>query len=459
MKKGQVKMYVCGVTVYDGCHLGHARAYVAFDIIYRFLEYKGYKVIYVQNFTDVDDKIINRARKELKELIAHRSSLKGKEDNLKKKVREISRRYIKAYFTVMDKLNVKRAGYYPKATENIKGMIRMIETLIDKGFAYEAAGSIYFQVSKFKTYGRLSRRPQDEMVNVCRIDKDKRKKNPLDFALWKRSKPDEPSWPSPWGEGRPGWHIECSVMSQKYLGETLDIHGGGSDLVFPHHENEIAQSEASTGKPFVRYWMHNGFVTINKEKMSKSLGNIFTLKELFQKYSPAVTRLFLISTHYRSPIDFSPQRLEDARRKWERITICLEKGPARFPKKRVVHSKIKNFISRFENCMNDDFNTAGAIGVIFELVGLINKEFGKNNPEEKLIQTGYQELTEMLGVLGLPTKIVKKIDDKDIEGLIKKRNEARLAKDWVLADDIRQDLKKRGIILEDSQKETKWRKF
>ncbi len=482
LKKDRVNMYVCGVTVYDDCHLGHARAYVAFDIIYRYLDYKGYKVNYVQNFTDVDDKIINRAREELKKCKMQNAKCKIEEGFLKEKVKEISQRYIKAYFEVMDKLNIKRAGKYPRATGNMPGIIGMIEGLLAQGFAYEAGGSVYFQVGKFKNYGRLSRRGRNEMTNISRIEKDKNKRNPLDFVLWKKSKPDEPSWASPWGGGRPGWHIECSVMSQKYLGETLDIHGGGSDLIFPHHENEIAQSEAYTGKTFVRYWLHNGFVTINKEKMSKSLGNIFALKDLFEKYPPEVIRLFLISTHYRSPIDFSGERLEEAKRRWERISICLEKAPAKLPKKKIAYPKVKKFISRFEKCMDDDFNTAGAIGVIFELIGLINKEFKRDNPDRKLIKAGYRGLSEILEVLGLPTKVVKiyqgvrggevynghknlpasvtvqKVDE-DVMELIDKREKARLNKDWALADKIRQDLKKRGIILEDSKEGTKWRKI
>jgi len=479
LKKGKVSMYICGVTVYDDCHLGHARAYVAFDVIYRYLEYKGYKVKYVQNFTDVDDKVINRAREELKKIKNHpekfrefpglsprnlskipegKSKIKIEEDALKEKVKEISQRYINAYFEVMDKLNIKRATKYPKATKSIRDMIEMIEGLIDKGFAYEVNGSVYFAVDKFKSYGKLSRRPRDEITNISRIDKDKNKKNPLDFALWKKSKPDEPAWPNPWGEGRPGWHIECSVMSQKNLGETLDIHGGGSDLIFPHHENEIAQSEAYTGNPFVRYWLHNGFVTIDKEKMSKSLGNIFALKDIFEKYNPEVIRLFLISTHYRSPIDFSLERLEETKRKWERISICLERRPSPLPKKKISHPETEKLISRFEECMDDDFNTAGAIGVLFELVGMINKGFDKDKPDEKLINSGYQALNRMLEVLGLPNKVSRKTD-KEVEDLIRQREEARQAKNWALSDKIRNDLKEKGVILEDSKEETKWRRI
>ena len=507
LKKGRVDMYVCGVTVYDDCHLGHARAYLAFDVICRYLEHKGYKVNYVQNFTDIDDKIINRARSELRSIhspqsiIAHRQGTNGqsiewtesqsvkvsegqkavnrKDGYLKEKVKEISQRYIKEYYEVMGRLNIKRAGKYPRATGNMPGIIGMIESLVDKGFAYEAGGSVYFQVDKFKNYGCLSRRGRNEMTNISRLEKDKNKRNPLDFVLWKKSKPDEPSWASPWGKGRPGWHIECSVMSQKYLGETLDIHGGGSDLIFPHHENEIAQSEAYTGKTFVRYWLHNGFVTINKEKMSKSLGNIFTLKDLFEKYPPEVVRLFLISTHYRNPIDFSPEGLEDTWLKWRRINKCLHKIDLqginiqkRPPKKRIRHSELKNFISRFENYMDDDFNTAGALGVVFELVGLINKEFERDKIDKEFRTLTYQMLGKFLEVLGLP-KQVQFYDeysnlngrltvyrpDAEIENLIKERNKARLAKEWGLADKIRQDLKKRGIILEDSQKGTKWRKI
>ncbi len=451
LKKGRVNMYVCGVTVYDDCHLGHARAYVAFDVIRRYLEDKGYKVNYIQNFTDIDDKIINRAREEV-------ASSGDKKADLKEKVKEISERYIKSYFEVMDKLNIKRADKYPKATENIPEMIQMIKILIDRGFAYEVDGNVYFAVENFKNYGKLSRRPRDEMANISRIEKDENKKSPLDFALWKKSKPDEPAWPDPWGEGRPGWHIECSVMSQKNLGETLDIHGGGSDLIFPHHENEIAQSEAYTGKPFVRYWLHNGFITINKEKMSKSLGNIFALKDLFGKYPPEVVRLFLISTHYRSPIDFSPDKIEEARKKWERISICLEKKPAVIPEKRVNYLDTEKLFTRFEEFMDDDFNTAGAIGIVFELVGMINKELEKDRPEEKLINAGYQVLEKMLKVLGLPDRIVKK-SEQEIEDLIRQREEARASKNWALSDKIRDELKSRGVVLEDTKDGTKWRRI
>jgi len=300
LRKDKVEMYVCGVTVYDDCHLGHARCYVAFDVIYRYLKHKGYQVKYIQNITDVDDKIIAKAKKE-------GLGIKGQGlRDLKALVKRVAEKYTKEYFKWMDYLKVKRAALYPKATEHIEDMIELVQGLIDKGYAYEVDGDVYFDISKFSSYGKLSGRSLDEMRAGARVEVNERKRNPLDFALWKKAKEGEPIWNSPWGEGRPGWHIECSAMSMKYLGESFDIHGGGQDLVFPHHDNEIAQSEAYSGKPFVKYWLHNGFVTMKGEKMSKSLGNIFTLKKLFQAFpNPEVTRLFLLSMHYRSPIDLS----------------------------------------------------------------------------------------------------------------------------------------------------------
>ncbi len=316
LNPSEVKMYVCGITPYDETHLGHGRAYITFDVIQRYLKELGYKVKYVQNITDIDDKIIRKSKiTNNKQQTANNT----KDPNIKQKCKEITDKYTKAYFDVMEKLNVEKADVYPKATDNIKGMIEWVKGLLEKGFAYEIDGDVYFSVDKFKNYGALSKRKKKDMLAGARVKVDKRKKSPLDFALWKSAKEGEPYWESPWGKGRPGWHIECSVMSTKHLGEQFDIHGGGRDLIFPHHENEIAQTEAETGKPWVKYWLHNGFVNINKLKMSKSLGNFFTLKDIFKIFDPMVVRFFLLSTHYRSPINYSDKEIGNAKEAYGKI--------------------------------------------------------------------------------------------------------------------------------------------
>ncbi|SNR72494.1 cysteine--tRNA ligase [Desulfurobacterium atlanticum] len=440
-----IKMYVCGPTVYDDAHIGHARSAVVFDVIRRWLEERGYKVTVVRNYTDIDDKIIKRA----------------KERNLTWK--EIAERYIKSFEADMKALNVKEPTFKPKVTEHIPDIIKMIEGLIEKGYAYESDGDVYFSVEKFPQYGKLSKRKKEELLAGARILPGEKKKNPLDFALWKKSKEGEPGWDSPWGKGRPGWHIECSAMSMKYLGETMDIHGGGLDLIFPHHENEIAQSESFTGKPFVKYWLHNGFVMVNSEKMSKSLGNFFTIKEILKEFPPDVLRLFLLLTHYRSPIDFSFERLKESKNALERLKNiilskqAIEKIPVAENSTETIN--ISKFKEEFEKAMDDDFNTAKAIGVLFELGKEINirkdkalKE-GKISADEKesLIES-ISFIEEALKILGFKLSQEKssgELEDKLIQLLIDIRQDLRKEKNFKLADKIRDKLKELGITLED----------
>jgi len=439
-----VRMYVCGPTVYDHAHIGHARSAIVFDVIRRWLEYKGYKVIYVRNYTDVDDKIIKRFKEEGIPWY------------------EVAEKYIKSYEEDMRTLNVKEPTYKPKVTEHIREIIEMVDGLIDKGYAYEAGGDVYFSVEKFPEYGKLSKRKIDELIAGARIEPGEKKRNPLDFALWKKSKEGEPGWESPWGIGRPGWHIECSAMSMKYLGETMDIHGGGLDLIFPHHENEIAQSEAYTGKTFVRYWIHNGFVMVNKEKMSKSLGNFFTIKDILKEFSPDVLRLFLISTHYRSPIDFSFERLKEAERSFSRLLNFIEsrKIIEELPtsEEKSEELNIEGFRQEFESAMDDDFNTAKALGVLFELIKRVNQlkdralREGRVTRKEKLSYRKAVEFVEnALRTLGfkLEREPESGLEETLIELLIEVRNELRKKKEFNLADLIRNRLKELGIVLED----------
>ncbi|MFQ5868209.1 MAG: cysteine--tRNA ligase [bacterium] len=448
---GKVKMYVCGTTPYDHCHLGHARCYVVFDVIRKYLEYKGYEVTYVQNFTDVDDKIINRAQQ------------------LGSKVVDIAEKYISEYFEVMKRLNIKEANFYPKTTEHIQEMIKLIEKLINRGYAYVIDRDVYFEIAKFDGYGKLSHRSREEMRAGARIEVDKRKRNPLDFALWKSGKPGEPYWKSPWGRGRPGWHTECSAMSMGYLGASFDIHGGGQDLIFPHHENEIAQSEAATRKPFVSYWLHNGFVTVDRKKMSKSLGNFFTLKEIYEKYPPDVVRFFLISQYYRSPIDFSDDKLEEARKSLERFHNTLEniefllKGLKAEKKSSLPKGEDSSLLEakeKFITAMDDDFNTGRALGYIFDLAGKANKIISERRPDLSFLLSAERALRGVGSLLGfVKEKAIEKagIDEFQIEKLIEQRNAARGRKDWEKADKIRIDLQKIGIILEDTPVGTRWK--
>ncbi len=445
----KVRMYVCGPTVYNYFHIGNARAFLVFDAFRRYLEYRGYEVTYVQNFTDIDDKMIKRAEKE------------------GITVKELADRFIQEYFKDADALGIKRADYHPRATEVILDIIEMIKTLMDKGYAYEVDGDVYFKTRKFKEYGKLSHQNLEELEAGARIKVEDKKQNPMDFALWKKKKPGEPSWLSPWGEGRPGWHIECSVMARKFLGDTIDIHAGGPDLIFPHHENEIAQSEGATGKPFARYWMHIGYLNINDEKMSKSLGNFYTAREVIQKHDPEAVRLFLLSAHYRNPINFSYELIQQAEKGLERLYNALEnlkhlesvaEERELTPQDKQLLNKFNAYKEEFIKVMDDDFNTADGVAVLFELV----KEFNTNIDEKasrKVITAAKNLLLELGGVLGIIQQRGEEKLEEEIEKLIKKREEARQNKNWELADRIRDELKEKGIILEDTPHGTRWKKI
>ncbi|MHB9130101.1 MAG: cysteine--tRNA ligase [Armatimonadota bacterium] len=457
---GKVSMYICGVTPYDYPHIGNARAYVAFDIIKRYLEYNGFQVMHVQNFTDIDDKIINRA----------------KEQDVPWNT--IPERFIPIYFEEMEALNIERASVYPKATDNIPEIISLVESLIERGFAYEANGDVYFEVRKFEPYGELSNRNINEMESGARVEVSGIKRDPLDFALWKASKPGEPSWASPWGPGRPGWHIECSAMSLKYLGPAFDIHGGGQDLIFPHHENEIAQSEAATGMQMLaHYWVHNGFVTINKEKMSKSLGNFFTVREVLEKYAPEVVRYFLTSAHYRSPLDFSDQALDQAKGAYERLRLgvfSMERvitGGAlgteeRLEQTAALRELLHTAEADFRQAMDDDFNTPQAIAVLFNLVGEANRLTGDSTfvPDQatlELLSDARAKTLALAAVLGIKLTARAEADTlapQLMELFIELRATARKEKNFAMADTIRNRLKEIGIILEDTPQGTVWRK-
>ncbi len=434
LNNNEVKMYVCGITPYDEVHLGHARCYVAFDVIRRYLKYKGYKIHYVQNFTDVDDKIITRA----KELNIH--------------PKELTQRYITSYFEIEKLLNIQPASYYPKVTEHIDDIITAIEKLLNLNIAYITKTGVYYDVSKFHDYGKLSKRNINELISGVRVEPDETKKSPLDFALWKFST-DDVCWFSPWGKGRPGWHIECSVMSQKYLGETLDIHGGGQDLIFPHHENEIAQSEMLTGKTFVRYWLHNGFVTVNKEKMSKSLKNFFVLKEIFNEYEPMVVRLFLISQHYRGPIDFSLDKIKQFVAVYKKFVntkedieyrICFAKDSVE-PEQNVI-SEVEVILKEFESTMEEDFNTSKALSVIHKLINFVNTVRTNNKQTLMFFYEKYLLLMDILGIK-LPEKIVI---PQEILLLLNERETARKNKDFVTSDKLRKEIFDKGYIVEDT---------
>ncbi len=464
LNPGKVGMYVCGVTVYDYCHIGHARSAIVFDVIRKYIQYKGFNITFIKNFTDIDDKIINRAKQEGISWDA------------------VARKYTEEYYRDMDALGVEKADIEPKATEYIREMIDIVLGLIDKGYAYEIDGDVYFAVDRVPEYGKLSKREKEEMIAGARVEVNERKKNPMDFALWKKSKEGEPSWDSPWGAGRPGWHIECSAMSIKHLGESFDIHGGGADLIFPHHENEIAQSESFTKKPFARYWIHNGFITIDKEKMSKSLGNFFTIREILDKFDAEVIRLFLLSTHYRSPIEFSDEQLRETEISLDRyystvlrINDFIEKGDTRegsLNAEKKFEVAESHFKERFEEAMDDDFNTALAVGNIFEFIKDVNKyldrkPFGQKARE--LLQKAKELLSEVGKVLNIFSRTpeewyralmtTKKIglSIQEILERIKERQDARQGKDWDMADRIRKELYEKGIILEDKEGRTDWK--
>jgi len=462
-QSNEVRIYVCGVTPYSDSHIGHAMSYIIFDVIRRYLRFRGYGVKYVQNITDIDDKIIDRA------------------NQLGISTHELAGKYSESYFADMDALNIRRADVYPKATEEIPKIIEVIQGLIDNGYAYPAQGSVYFRVRNVSDYGKLSNRSLESMMaGECAIGSNE-KEDPMDFVLWKASKPGEPSWESPWGPGRPGWHIECSAMSLKYLGDTLDIHGGGQDLIFPHHENEIAQSESFTGvKPFVKYWLHNGLVQLGEDKMSKSLGNLITIKEALEKYSADAIRIFILSSHYRSPLTYSEQALEAAERGADRLrqAVQSEGGERQFD----WQSTVEQYQTRFNDAMDDDFNTPQAIATLFDLAREINRadDEGANTEKARVI------LKELAGVLGLKlepreelpldaqdiarvyTTVYQQLsrtpacdDNSDAEimihDLVEMRQELRKAKQWQQADMVRNKLDEAGIVLEDTPKGTVWK--
>lgn len=462
IKKDSVGLYVCGVTVYDECHIGHVRGAFTFDIVRRYFEYRGYKVRYVRNITDVDDKIIEKARKEIQ---GSGINTQG----INEKVKEVAERYTKSYYDDMKTLGVREADIEPKATDHIKDMIRLTKRLIQKGYAYEKDGDVYFEVRKFKEYGKLSRQSLDEMEVGARIGVDEKKKDPLDFALWKSSKENEPCWDSPWGKGRPGWHIECSAMSTKYLGESFDIHGGGRDLVFPHHENEISQSECATGKQFARYWMHNGLLTIDGAKMAKSLGNFISIKDLVRKFNPEALKIFFLSSHYRSPIDFTFERMEAAKKARERFYILFDKlkrvkGQGSRIKGKERCPEIEVFRKKFEDAMDDDFNTAEALAALFDLVTYVNKKLADDRVQSTELQYANETLLGLGKVLGLfgegqgkgrPADV--EISGEKIRDLIEQRARARQRKDFKTADRIREELSKVGVVIEDQKDGTTWR--
>ncbi len=451
INENKVGIYVCGPTVYDYIHIGNARPMIVFDTLRRYLLYKGYDVNYVSNFTDVDDKIIKRA---LEEGVTSA---------------EISERYIEEVKKDMEALNVLEATTHPKATEEIPDMIEMVKTLIDKGHAYEVNGTVYFRTRSFPGYGKLSKKNIDDLEaghRDIKVAGEDEKEDFLDFVLWKPKKEGEPSWPSPWGEGRPGWHLECSVMSKKYIGDIIDIHAGGEDLIFPHHENEIAQSEAANDVEFARYWMHNAFLKIDGEKMSKSLGNFFTIRDIGKKYPLQVIRFFMLSAHYRSPLNFSDTLVEASKASLERILNAmsrLEDAAEAAPEREVTQDekelleKVSDYVVKYENAMEDDLNTADAISVIFELVKLANTSISSDNARSVISEVN-DTISRLCDVLGIITKTEKEILDADVEALIEERQAARKAKDFARADEIRDILAAQGIILEDTREGVKWKR-
>lgn len=443
---GEIKMYACGPTVYNYIHIGNARPLCIFDILRRYLEYRGCKVTFVQNFTDIDDKIIRRANEEHVDFS------------------EISERYIKEFWTDADGLNVRHATVNPKATENIDAIIHIISTLIEKGYAYEAQGDVYFSTEKFKDYGKLSHQPLEDLEAGARIMVGEVKREPMDFAVWKAAKPGEPAWDSPWGKGRPGWHIECSAMNWRYLGDTIDIHCGGQDLIFPHHENEIAQSECFTGKPFAHYWMHNGYINVDNVKMSKSLGNFFTVRDVAEKYGYEPIRYLLISAQYRSPINYSTDIIEQCISALNRLYTCRDSldfelknaSDAEHDGDRAIIDGFGKYREQFIDAMDDDLNTADAIASIFELVRDINTNVVGKTPSKALVEGAISVFDELTGVLGLVYNRKTETLDSDIEALIEARTNARKEKNWAEADRIRDQLKEMGIVLEDTAQGVKW---
>lgn len=440
----KLNIYTCGVTVYDESHIGHARSLYIFDVIRRYLKYRNFQVNFVRNITDIDDKIINRAAE------------------LKIDWKDLVKKYIQRYNEDLEALAIKKGDCEPRATENIADMIKHIEGLINRGYAYVTESGVYFNVRKFKDYGKLSGQGIDQMKSGVRIDPDETKQDPLDFVLWKKSKPNEPYWDSPWGAGRPGWHIECSVMSQKFLEtDTLDIHAGGRDLIFPHHENEIAQAEALTGKPFAKYWLHHGLLTINGQKMAKSLGNFVTIKDFIVKYKNAdLLKMFFLSAHYSHPVDYTDEKIKEAKEALERIVIFMDKIEKNVRLSAHEHKKtkeIENIRFKFEEAMDDNFNTPRALACIFELVNIANK----NIEDKTFICIARVVIKELLLFFGISPDIRKEIDsiaDSEINERIIERNKARKSKDYALSDKIRKELEEKGIILEDTKDGTTWRR-
>ena len=451
LEEGKVRMYVCGPTVYNFIHIGNARPMIVFDTVRRYLEHKGYEVNFVSNFTDVDDKIIKKA---IEEGVP---------------AEEISKRYIAECKKDMEGMNIKPATTHPLATQEIGGMIEMISELIDKGYAYEKNGTVYYRTRKFAEYGKLSHKNLDDLQGGNRsllVSGEDEKEDPLDFVLWKPKKEGEPAWQSPWGEGRPGWHIECSVMSKKYLGEQIDIHGGGEDLIFPHHENEIAQSEACSGKCFSRYWMHNAFLNIDNRKMSKSLGNFFTVREIGEKYDLQVLRFFMLNAHYRSPLNFSADLMESSKNALERILTAVENlkyvaehaSLQEMTEEEVLKlEETKKFEENFDDSMDDDFNTADAIAAVFDLVKFANTNVaeGSSKAFADALRGKIQSLCDILGII---TEKKAELLDADIEQLIEERQAARKAKNFARADEIRNELLEKGIVLEDTREGVKWKR-
>lgn len=455
LEPGKVRIYACGPTVYNYIHIGNARPLCVFDVLRRYFKFIGYDVTFVQNFTDIDDKIINKA------------------NEMGVKSIEISEKFIEEYKKDASGLNIMTADIHPKVTENIDEIISIIETLIEKGFAYEAEGDVYFSTGKFDEYGKLSHQPLEELEAGARINIGEKKTEPMDFALWKAAKPGEPAWKSPWGEGRPGWHIECSAMARKYLGKTIDIHCGGQDLIFPHHENEIAQSECCNGVPFARYWLHNGYINVDNVKMSKSLGNFFTVRDVAEKYGYEPIRYLMISSHYRSPINYSKEAIEQCVSALSRLYNCREsldfaiskadKENADESKLTEVKEALNVYHQKFIDAMDDDFNTADALGALFEMVRFINKEVLTPDAAKDILALASDSYAELCDILGL--LYVKKKDDAEdslndtVNALIEERTQARKEKNWAKADEIRDKLKEMGIVLEDTPQGVKWHKI
>ena len=444
LNEGVVNMYVCGPTVYNYIHIGNTRPLCVFDTLRRYFEYIGYKVNYVQNFTDIDDKLINRANEEGTTVAA------------------LAEKYIAEYKKDAEGLNVRPATVHPRATENIDNIIALISSLEEKGYAYSVNGDVYFRTKKFEQYGKLSHQPLEELEAGARINISEQKEDPMDFALWKAAKEGEPFWQSPWGKGRPGWHIECSAMAKSILGQTIDLHCGGQDLIFPHHENEIAQSECANGCEFARYWMHNGYINIDNRKMSKSLGNFFTAREIGEKFGYEPIRYIMVSSHYRSPINYSTEIIEQAKAALDRLYNCREnlehaKKHADGQNDTALISKLDEFKKQFCDAMDDDFNTADALAAVFELVREINSNVVSNNPSKEYVEAAGRLFEDLVSVLGLlyERKDADNID-LDIEALIEKRQEARKNRDFALADQIRDSLKEQGIVLEDTAQGVKW---